>query len=103
MWYLVPVYVSFLLPKALLKHSSRGHSNQIIESIPLGIKVFGGIGFSVGFTNSWAFLLSISRSVGSKSAGSWYPERAFSKSIAWLKFVGKSSKIQPLFSKTLMF
>ena len=81
-WYLVPVYVSFLLPKALLKHSSLEHSNHITASIPLGIKVFGGIGFSVGFTKSYAFLFSISRSVGSKSAGIWYPDRAFSKSIA---------------------
>jgi hypothetical protein len=38
--------------------------------MPLGIKVFGGTGFSVGLTSSCAFLLSISRSVGSKSAGS---------------------------------
>ena len=97
-WYIILVWLSILLPRALLKHSSLLASNQITASIPLGIKFLGGSGLGVGFTKRKASFFSISLYIGSKSAGIIYPDKAFSRSIAWLKLLGKSIKIHPLFS-----
>ena len=102
-WYTVLVSGSTLRPRALLRDSSLLQSNQITASIPLGIKVFGGLTFSDGLTNRFAYYYSVSRYVGCKSSGIWYPDNAFSSNTAYNELAGKSIKIHPLFSTILIF